>query len=89
MTAAVLDGGRRMFWTFSSSNRVCLRGCLRSGSAGLPVIGGLLHFPVFVVAAPVLAGPDVSRPVKRPCSRMTVTRTNRAAGRFRVTVAVP
>jgi hypothetical protein len=67
-----------------------LRSCLRgSGSARLPQTGGLLHFPVFLVAALVLAGPDVPRPAPGPCSRMAVTRANRSAGRFTVTVAGP
>jgi hypothetical protein len=66
----------------------CLRGCLRgSGPARLPQTGGLLHFPVFLMTALVLAGPDVLRPAPQPCSRMAVTRINRPAGRFRVAVA--
>jgi hypothetical protein len=52
------------------------------------VTGGLLHFPGLLVAALVLAGPDVPKP-KRACSGMTVSRSNRAAGQFMVTVTGP
>jgi hypothetical protein len=85
VTATALDGSRRMVWTLESSNRA---GCVAaSGEWVSPPAGGLLHFPVFLVAALALAGPDVPRPAPRPCSRMAVTRINRLAGRFRVAVA--
>jgi hypothetical protein len=81
-----------MVWTLSSSHCV---GCVAASgewSARLPLTGGLLHFPVFLVAGLILAGlilagPDVPGPAKRPCSRMAVTRATRSAGPFRVPAA--
>jgi hypothetical protein len=78
-----------MVLALSSSNRVACVAASGEWAARLPVAGGLLHFPVFLVAGLVLGGPDVPRPAKRPCSRMAVTWANRSAGRFRVTVAGP
>jgi hypothetical protein len=65
-----------------------LRAASGEWAARLPVAGGFCIFPVFLVAALVLAGPDVPRPATRR-TRMAVTRTNRSAGQFTVTVAGP
>jgi hypothetical protein len=87
VTAAVMDGGRRMFWTLSSSNRIgCVAVC-ETGPAGLPMTGGLLHFPVLLMAAPVLAGPGVSTLVERTCSGIGVTWSKRTAGPLRMIAA--